>query len=107
MCSQELWLRIGDAAAGVHDLLLPDWNDHRSRFSWVTIPLLTSPDNGAKERKNPGRKPGLSLLAICSYLERTAITSISTNAQGAANAATCIAALAGLFGCSAVPKYCV
>lgn len=45
--------------------------------------------------------------AIARYFERTAITSISANAHGAANAATCIAALAGLLGCSAVPKYCV
>jgi len=36
--------------------------------------------------------------SICRYFERTAITSISTNAHGAANAATCIAALAGLLG---------
>ena len=32
------------------------------------------------------------------YLPLTAITSISTSAHGAANAATCIALLAGLFG---------
>jgi hypothetical protein len=34
----------------------------------------------------------------------TAMTSISTNAQGAASAATCMALRAGLFGCSLVPK---
>jgi hypothetical protein len=32
------------------------------------------------------------------YLPFTAITSISTSAHGAANAATCMALLAGLFG---------
>ena len=42
-------------------------------------------------------------MALWSYLERTAITSISTSAHGAANAATCIALRAGLLGWSFVP----
>jgi hypothetical protein len=43
-------------------------------------------------------------LSKVSYLERTAITSISTSPHGAANAATCIALRAGLLGWSLVPK---
>ena len=51
---------------------------------------------GKQEKSQP--KAGTFSSRYLPYLERTAMTSISTNAQGAASAATCIAALAGLFG---------
>ena len=44
-------------------------------------------------------------LAGCFAFGLTAITSISSSGPGATRAATCTALRAGLFGCSAVPKY--
>ena len=47
------------------------------------------------------------LCVAINYFDFTATTSISTSAHGATNAATFIAARAGLLGCSLVPKNCV
>jgi hypothetical protein len=70
-------------------------------------PLQTVPETPSPKLPETPETETVSPKLEMSYLERTAITSISTNPHGAANAATCIALRAGLLGCSLVPKNCV